>query len=77
MNVIINNCARTVASLLRDAGYLSKRYAVTVANYKINWTRPQQSSELSPERSGDLGLEVSVKPTDLVKEYAESDELKE
>lgn len=77
MNVIINNCARTVTRLLRDAGYLSKRYAVTVADYKINWTRPQQPSELSPERSGDLGLEVDVKPTDIVKEYAKSDELKE
>lgn len=78
MNIIINNCTRTVASLFRDASNLSRRYAVSVADYKINWTRPEQPSELSPERSGDLGLDDGVKPTDFVgTEYAESDELKE
>lgn len=77
MNVIINNCTRTVASCFRNAGKLSRRYAVSVADYKIDWKQPEQPSELSPKRSGDLGLEVDVKPTEFAREYAESDELKE
>ncbi|EFN74889.1 28S ribosomal protein S15, mitochondrial [Camponotus floridanus] len=77
MNIIINNYTRTVASLFRDAGNFSRRYAVSIADYKINWTRPEQPSELSPERSGDLGLDVGVKPTDFAKYYSESGELKD
>ncbi|XP_072760624.1 small ribosomal subunit protein uS15m [Anoplolepis gracilipes] len=77
MNIIINNCKQTVANLLKDVGNLSRRYATTVADYKITWTRPEPVSRLSPERSGDQGLEIDVKPTDLSKAYAESPELKD
>ncbi|KAM0724489.1 Small ribosomal subunit protein uS15m [Formica fusca] len=77
MNVIINNCKRTVANLLRDAGNLSRRNATTVTDYKITWTRPEPVSSLSPEKSGDKGLNIEVKPTDIARGYAESSELKD
>ncbi|KAL6442041.1 hypothetical protein ACFW04_002403 [Cataglyphis niger] len=77
MNVIINNCKQTVANLLlRDASNLSRRYA-TIADYKINWPRPKPVSPFSPERTGDKGLKIEVKPTDIAKDYAESSELKD
>ncbi|XP_029174077.1 28S ribosomal protein S15, mitochondrial [Nylanderia fulva] len=77
MNIIINNCRQTVRNLLRNADNLSRRYATTVADYKITWTRPEEVSPLSPERSGDKGLKIDVSSKDLIQEYAESPEMKD
>lgn len=77
MNIIINNCKQTISNLLRNANNLSRRYATTVADYKITWTRPEKVSHLSPERTGDKGLKIDVNSTDLSRKYAESPEMKE
>lgn len=78
MNVIINNCRQITGNLLRNADNLSRRYyATTIADYKITWTRPEEVSRLSPERSGDQGLKINVNSMDLIQEYAESPEMKD
>lgn len=78
MNIIINNCRQIVGNLLRSADNLSRRYyATTVADYKITWTRPEEVSPLSSERSGDQGLKIDVNSSDLIQEYAKSPEMKE
>ncbi|XP_012530728.1 28S ribosomal protein S15, mitochondrial [Monomorium pharaonis] len=77
MNVIINYCEQTTriaGSLLRNSGNLSRKYA-TIADYKITWVRPEKVSYTSSERSGDQGLKLDVKLSDLGKMYNELPEL--
>lgn len=81
MSIILNNCRKTTritANLLKSSGNLSKReYAVTLEDYKITWTRPEKTSCLTPEKSGDLGLNIDVKGSDIPQIYSESPEMKE
>lgn len=79
MNVIINNykqTAKIAANLLKNNDNLSRMYATTIADYKITWVRPEKVSNLSPEKSGDQGLTIDVKPSDFGKIYNELSELK-
>lgn len=79
MNVIINNCkqiTRIAANLLRNDVNLSRKYATTVADYKITWTRPEKVSNLSSEKSGDQGLKIDVVSSDFGKMYNELPELR-
>ncbi|XP_018045299.1 PREDICTED: 28S ribosomal protein S15, mitochondrial, partial [Atta colombica] len=76
---IIINCKqmmRIATSLLTNGGNLSRKYATTVADYKITWVRPEKVSYLSSEKSGDQGLEIDVKSSDFAKIYKELPELK-
>jgi len=80
MNIIINNYKQTTkitANLLKNGGNLSRKYATTIADYKITWIRPEKVPNLSSERSGDQGLKVQVKPSDFGKMYKELPELKD
>ncbi|XP_043260440.1 28S ribosomal protein S15, mitochondrial [Colletes gigas] len=54
-------------------GYVT-RNIVTVADHKIKWVRPPRIPEVKPEHSGDLELNVSVKPTDTRLYYEQSKE---
>ncbi|XP_077260020.1 28S ribosomal protein S15, mitochondrial [Temnothorax americanus] len=81
MNVIINTCkrtTRTAVNLLKNGTDLSSRkYAATIADYKITWVRPKRASMLSLEKSGDQGLKVDVASSDFGKMYNELPELKD
>lgn len=81
MNVILNNfkrvTTRIVANLSRSGVNFSREYADNVADYKIFWRKVKRVKSWMPQKSGDLGLKVDVKPTDLCYKYDESPELKE
>ncbi|XP_011869526.1 PREDICTED: 28S ribosomal protein S15, mitochondrial [Vollenhovia emeryi] len=80
MNVIINNYTQTtrmVANILKHGNNLARKYATTIADYKITWVRPEKLSHLSLERSGDQGLKDDVKSSDFGKIYNELPELKD
>lgn len=79
MNVIINSCKRAttgVAVNFLKNGSLPREYA-SVGDYNIFWKRPEKVPCWVPEKSGDLGLDVGVKPTDFCYKYGESSEMKE
>lgn len=62
---------------MKNGGDLSRRYATSIADYKITWVRPEKVSPLSPEKSGDMGINIEIKPTDLCETYSKSPEMKE
>ncbi|XP_029051503.2 28S ribosomal protein S15, mitochondrial [Osmia bicornis bicornis] len=57
-------------------GYLSRNFA-TIDDYNIKWTRPERTTFTDPKFSGDLGLDVNVKPTDIKLYYEKSKELED
>lgn len=80
MNIIINNCkqiTRITTNLLKNNGDLSRRYATSITDYKITWVRPEKVSPMSPEKSGDMGINIEIKPTDICETYNLSSEMKE
>lgn len=56
--------------------YFVREYAV-LADYNIKWVRPPKLSFTDPKRSGDLGLTINLKSTDLVNKYEDCEELKD
>lgn len=66
----------TKKNIYMFGGYLSRNVA-TIDEYHIKWTRPERSSFTDPKFSGDLGLDVHVKPTDIKLYYEKSKELEE
>ncbi|XP_018315855.1 28S ribosomal protein S15, mitochondrial [Mycetomoellerius zeteki] len=79
MNIMLINykqMTRIATSLLINGGNFSRKYATTIADYKITWVRPEKVSYLSSEKSGDQGLEIDVKSSDFGKIYNELPELK-
>ncbi|XP_012219283.1 small ribosomal subunit protein uS15m [Linepithema humile] len=80
MNIIINNCKQTIkitTNLLKNSSDLSRRYATSIADYKITWVRPEKVSPILPEKSGDMGINIEIKPSDLCEMYSESPEIKD
>lgn len=79
MSTILNNCKRTtkIAANLLNSTNFSRKYATTVADYKITWTRPEKVSNLLPGKSGDKGIDTNVKPSDFCYMYDESPEMKD
>lgn len=76
-SIILSNCKQTTkitANLLKSSNVLGKQYA-TLKDYKIIWKRPEKVSHLSPEKSGDLGVDIDIKKSDIPKVYSESSEL--
>lgn len=72
MNIITNGCRGGMSktmNLVKHCNYLLRRYATTIADYKITWVRPEKVSEFSPEKTGDQGLHIEVKPSDLCTTY--------
>ncbi|XP_076638587.1 28S ribosomal protein S15, mitochondrial [Colletes latitarsis] len=65
-------CAR-INNTCMLGGYVT-RNIVTVADYKIKWVRPPRIPEIKPQHSGDLELNVTVKPTDIQLYYEKSKE---
>lgn len=63
----VNNIYKFGGSLSRDASTMEK--------YKIKWSRPPKVPIMEREQSGDLGLNVTVKPTDIQLYYDRSKEL--
>ncbi|XP_076758323.1 28S ribosomal protein S15, mitochondrial [Xylocopa sonorina] len=76
MNLLTNSC-KLMNSRLNNVytlgGYVS-RGAATVEDYKINWKRPPRVPIYDPKKSGDVGLPVTIKPTDFKKYYQNSKE---
>lgn len=66
---------RIAGNLLKNRDNLSRRYATTIADYKITWVRPAKVSNISFEKSGDQGLDIHVKSSDFGKMYNELPEL--
>lgn len=58
-------------------GYLSRGMAQTIDDYKIKWTRPVKIPSIDPRQTGDLGIKVSVKSTDIKSYYQNSKELQD
>ncbi|KOC69201.1 hypothetical protein WH47_07652 [Habropoda laboriosa] len=69
INTKINN-------VYKFGGYLS-RSATTISDYKIQWTRPQRISFADPKQTGDLGLDITVKPNEIKLYYQNSKEWEE
>ncbi|XP_032685065.1 28S ribosomal protein S15, mitochondrial [Odontomachus brunneus] len=80
-SIILKNYKQTTritANLLKCGSNLSRRqYATTLEDYKITWTRPKKESYLIPEKSGDQGIDISVKASDIPSIYSESPEMKD
>ncbi|XP_043524850.1 28S ribosomal protein S15, mitochondrial [Frieseomelitta varia] len=80
MNSIVS-CCKLLAAKPNNVhvfgGYLSRGMARTIDDYKIKWVRPVKLPSIDPRQSGDLGLNVSVKPTDLKVLYDKSKELQD
>lgn len=80
MNSIVNCCKLLGAKASNVhvlGGYLSRGMARTIDDYKIKWVRPVKLPSIDPRQSGDLGLTVTVKPTDMKVLYDKSKELQE
>lgn len=78
MNGLVNFCRHfpKVAVGITRSQYIVREYAV-LADYNIKWVRPEKVSAISPKKSGDLGINVDVKSTDLILGYGNSEELRE
>lgn len=63
-----------INNIYKFGGYLS-RGAVTIDDYKIKWTRPPRILISDPQQSGDMGLDITVKPTETKLYYQNSKEL--
>ncbi|XP_071874170.1 28S ribosomal protein S15, mitochondrial [Bombus fervidus] len=80
MNSLISCCkllSTRVNNVYMFGGYLSRGMAQTIDDYKIKWTRPVKIPSIDPRQTGDLGLKVSVKPTDIKNNYQNSKELQD
>ncbi|XP_060829756.1 small ribosomal subunit protein uS15m [Bombus pascuorum] len=80
MNSLISCCkllSTRVNNVYMFGGYLSRGMAQTIDDYKIKWTRPVKIPSIDPRQSGDLGVKVSVKPTDVKNYYQNSKELQD
>ncbi|OAD61620.1 28S ribosomal protein S15, mitochondrial, partial [Eufriesea mexicana] len=49
----------------------------SVTDFKIKWIRPKEISSLDPRQTGDLGIDIPVKPTDIKLYYQNSKELED
>lgn len=79
MSLAINCCKlinSRVNNIYKFGGYVS-RNAMTVQDYKIKWVRPPQIPITDPKKSGDLGLDIPVKATDIKVYYEKSKELED
>ncbi|XP_014484825.1 PREDICTED: 28S ribosomal protein S15, mitochondrial [Dinoponera quadriceps] len=79
MMSVISNSKRSVrmtVNLLKRSVNLSERRYATLEDYKITWTRPKKISCVSPEKSGDQGIAIDIKKTDIPRIYNESSEMK-
>ncbi|XP_061934763.1 small ribosomal subunit protein uS15m [Apis cerana] len=74
MNSVINSCKLISIRINKFGGYLYRGMA-TIDDYKIKWVRPVKISSVDPRKSGDLGLNVPIKPTDIKLYYENSKEL--
>ncbi|KOX74605.1 28S ribosomal protein S15, mitochondrial [Melipona quadrifasciata] len=80
MNSIVSCCkllGAKASNVHVFGGYLSRGMAKTIDDYKIKWVRPVKLPSIDPRQSGDLGLNVSVKPTDMKVFYDKSKELQD
>ena len=80
MNSLISCCkllSTRVNNVYMFGGYLSRGMAQTIDDYKIKWTRPAKIPSIDPRQTGDLGVKVSVKPTDIKAYYQNSKELQD
>lgn len=76
MNSVINSCKLISIRMNKFGGYLNRGMA-TIDDYKIKWVRPVKIPSTDPRKSGDLGLNISIKPTDIKLYYENSKELEE
>lgn len=74
MNSVINSCKLISIRINKFGGYLYRGMA-TIDDYKIKWVRPVKISSVDSRKSGDLGLNVPIKPTDIKLYYENSKEL--
>ncbi|XP_043277785.1 28S ribosomal protein S15, mitochondrial [Venturia canescens] len=64
-----------VINLVPKNGGILSRTAAFKSNLKIKWVKPRKIASTMPEKSGDGGLELDVKPQDYVNRYEQSKEL--
>ena len=82
MNVLVRQ-ARTVTNvfsnvLRNNGGYLATtRTAAFKSDLKIKWVRPAKIEPWKPEKSGDGGLDLNVKPQDYCHYFEKCKELEE
>ncbi|XP_076652537.1 28S ribosomal protein S15, mitochondrial [Halictus rubicundus] len=77
MNLAVNVCRLgcvRVNNIYKFGGCLS-RDASTMEKYKIEWKRPPKVPIMEPIQSGDLGLDITVKPSEIQLYYDRSKEL--
>ncbi|KAL0118009.1 hypothetical protein PUN28_008999 [Cardiocondyla obscurior] len=80
MNVMIDGykqMARMASILLKNGGNPSRKYATSIADYKITWVEPKKVPYWSSERSGDQGIKIDVKSSNFGNSYNELSELKD
>ncbi|XP_012269284.1 28S ribosomal protein S15, mitochondrial [Athalia rosae] len=79
MNVLTNHVksvTAAIANIVRWEGYVVRNYALK-SDLKIKWVRPEKIPSYKAEKSGDLGLNLNVKPSQLANHFDESIELKD
>ncbi|XP_076298780.1 28S ribosomal protein S15, mitochondrial [Lasioglossum baleicum] len=77
MNLAANVCrlgCLRVNNIYKFGGCLSRDVS-TMEKYKIKWSRPPKVTIMEPEQSGDLGLDITVKPSEIQLYYDRSKEL--
>ncbi|XP_017886217.1 28S ribosomal protein S15, mitochondrial-like [Ceratina calcarata] len=68
----------SVNHVYKMGGYYACRSFITVEEAKnIKWYKPARVPHIDPRQTGDLGLEVNVKPTDTILYYKNSKELED
>ncbi|XP_006610375.1 28S ribosomal protein S15, mitochondrial [Apis dorsata] len=76
MNSVINSCKLISIRMNKFGGYLYRGMA-TIDDYKIKWVRPVKIPSIDPRKSGDLGLNIPIKSTDIKLYYENSKELED
>lgn len=79
MNTLVNCCKNLSKTTINKitSQYFVKEYATHLSDYNIKWVRPEKIPKSKPEKSGDLGIPVDIKPTQLVLGYENSKELED
>lgn len=68
---------RKAEALPRNGGYVARHYAKQIEDFNIVWNRPVKIRSIRPEKSGDGGVKLDIKPTDLASKYSMSKELED
>lgn len=79
MNTLVNCCknlSKTTINRITNQ-YFVKEYATHLSDYNIKWVRPEKIPKSKPEKSGDLGIPVDIKPSQLILGYENSKELQD